>query len=462
MAKLVSFLFPSSLLGKYGRRGFGSLRELLRLALCERQVCFTHFDIKFSKDGIVVHLSGATQNGTGAKKKFLIQNPHGCSGQVYVPKELLCECIRGKILASQFFRKVILKKPIAIPSEKFLECLKTFLKGSVHEVEVGDNSVVSLYFPSGKLDEKFKGPDNKFRTLRVFDLRVCDGKIASSVDYDYERFQIPEGMTIEEMMEMYQKVFPSKKFQVESYSSGGETRYLIFTMGLDPGYSGFDIFHFVQKYSIIECEMCYVPFVWKNPITSCCGEHARCCIRCINSAIQSALDNTSAAQLSVRCQFGEGCDKALIDFSDGKVVILSGFKPVLDKDTNSKINAVALRLKERVDDSLKEARRAEALKELETYRADRENKNPSIRDNTQICPHCFVIVERTTGCKAMICACKTPFCIKCGTYNREKKLCNCPPDRHDPPITLYYFEGRLQSGKDTTPFEIREDPPSQS
>lgn len=158
MAKPVPFLFPSPLLAKYGRHGFGILRELLRSALCERQVLFTHFDIKFSKDGIVVQLWGATQNGTGAKKKFLIQNPPGCSGQVYVPKELLCECIRGKILASQFFMKVILKKPIGIPSENFLGNLKKFLKGSVYEVEVGDKSVVSLTSRVVNLTKSSKDP----------------------------------------------------------------------------------------------------------------------------------------------------------------------------------------------------------------------------------------------------------------------------------------------------------------
>jgi len=461
MEKPVSFLFPSSLLGKYGRQhGFGSLPELVRLALCDRGVVFTSFDIKFSKDGMVVKLWDATQNGTGAKTKYLIQNPPGCSGQVYVPKELLCECIRGKILASQFFRKVILKKPIAISSEKFLESLKTFLKGSVYEVEVGDNSVVSLYFPSGKLDEKFKGPDNKFRTLRVFDLRVCDGKIASSVDYDYEGFQIPEGMTIEEMMEMYQKVFPSKEFQVESYSSGGETRYLIFTMGLDPGYSGFDIFHFVRRYPIRQCDGCCKEYIWKKQVTTCCGGHSKFCIPCINRSIQSALDNTSAAQLSVRCQFGEGCDKALIDFSDGKVVILSGFKPVLNKDTNSKINAVALRLKETVDDSLKEVRRAEALANLESLRKEAEEADPNsdIRGNTNFCPKCFASIVRTSGCNAMICsACGTPLCIKCGTYDTTTQHCQCALS-----ITFAYFDHRLPEGLLTTRFEIREDPPSQS
>ena len=461
MKKPVSFLFPSSLLGEYGRQhGFGSLPELVRLALCDCGVDFTSFDIKFSKDGMVVKLWDATQNGTGAKKKYLIQNPPGCSGRVYVPKELLCECIRGKILASQFFRKVILKKPIAIPPENFLEYLKTFLKGSVYEVEVVNETTVTIYFPSGKLDEKFKGPDNKFRTLMVSDLRVCDGKIASIVGYDYERFQIPEGMTIEEMMEMYQKVFPSKEFQVESYSSGGETRYLIFTMGLDPGYSGFDIFHFVRKYPIIECYGCCKEYIWKKQVTTCCGGHSKFCIPCINQSIQSALDNTSAAQLSVRCPFGEGCDKALIDFSDGKVVILSGFKPVLNKDTNSKINAVGLRLKETGDDSLKEARRAEALANLESLRKEAEEADPNsdIPENTNFCPKCFASIVRTSGCNAMICsACGTPLCIKCGTFDTTTQRCQCTPS-----ITFAYFDHRLPKGLLTTRFEIREDPPSQS
>jgi len=460
MEKPVSFLFPSSLLGKYGRQhGFGSLPELVRLALCDRGVVFTSFDIEFPKDGIVVYLWGATQNGTGTKKKFLIQNPPGCSGQVYVPKELLCECIRGKILASQFFTKTTLKKPASLPSETLLGWLKTFLKGSVYEVEVGDNSDVSLYFPSGKLDEKFKGPDNKFRTLRVSDLSVCDGgKIASSVDYYYERFQIPEGMPIEEMMEMYQNVFPSKEFQVESYSSGGETRYLIFTMGLDPGYSGFDIYHFVGRYPIRPCDTCCEPFIWKKQVKTCCGGHANCCIRCINQSFLSALDNTSAAQPSVRCQFG--CDQPIVDFSDGKVVILSGFKPLLDKKTNSKINAVALRLKETVDDSLKEVRRAEALANLESLRKEAEEADPNsdIRGNTNFCPKCFASIVRTSGCNAMICsACGTPLCIKCGTYDTTTQHCQCALS-----ITFAYFDHRLPEGLLTTRFEIREDPPSQS
>lgn len=463
MAKPVSFLVQSTLLGKYGRRGFGSLSELVHLALCDRGVVFTSFDIKFSKDGIVVKLWDATQNGTGAKTKYLIQTPPGCTGQVYVPKAILVKCIRQKILDSKFFGKVTLKKPATFPSEKFLECLKTVLKGYVYEAEVVDETTVTIYFPSGKLGESFEETRYILRTLRLTKLEVTvDGsdQFGRDVNYPNERFHIPKGTTIEEMMEKYQIVFPLKKIHLETYRSGGETRYLIFTMGLDPVYSGFDIFHFVRKYPIIECKMCCEPSVWKNPITSCCGDHANCCIRCINQSIQSALDNTSAAQLSVRCPFGEGCDKALIDFSDGKVVILSGFKPVLNKDTNSKINAVALRLKETGDDSLKEARRAEALANLESLRKEAEEADPNsdIPGNTNFCPKCFASIVRTSGCNAMICsACGTPLCIKCGTFDTTTQRCQCTPS-----ITFAYFDHRLPEGLLTTRFEIREDPPSQS
>jgi len=464
MAKFVSFMVQSTLLGKVGITGFGSLSELVRLALCDRGVVFTSFDIKFSKDGMVVKLWDATQNGTGAKTKYLIQNPPGCTGRVYVPKELLCECIRQKILDSKFFGKVTLKKPATFPSENFLECLKTVLKGYDYEAEVVDETTVSIYFPSGKLGESFEETLYILRTLRLTELEITvDGsdQFGRDVNYPNECFHIPEGMTIEEMMEKYQKVFLLKKIHLETCRSGGETRHLIFTMGLDLGYSWFDIFQFVRKYPIIECKMCCETFVWKNPQQSCCGGHANCCIPCINGSIQSALDNTSAAQPSVRCQFG--CDKALIDFSDGKVVILSGLKTVLNKDTNAKLNGVALRLKETVDDSLKEAMRAEALSRLEEYRRETPQDAYMIdyddqrRNNVNICPKCFALVVRTSGCNAMICECGTPFCIQCGTYDMTTRRCQCARS-----ITISYFEGRLPEGLLTTRFEIREEPPSQS
>jgi hypothetical protein len=342
--------------------------------------------------------------------------------------------------------------------------LKTFLKGHDYEAEVVDETTVTIYFPSGKLGESFEETRYILRTLRLTELEVTvDGsdQFGRDVNYQHKCFYIPKDMTIEEMMEKYQKVFPLKKIHLETYRSGGETRHLIFTMGLDLGYSGFDIFQFVGNYPIIECDGCCKEYIWKKQVTTCCGGHSKFCIRCINQSIQSTLDNTSAAQPSVRCQFG--CDQPIVDFSDGKVVILSGFKPVLNKDTNSKINAVALRLKETVDDSLKEAMRAEALSRLEEYRRETPQDAYMIdyddqrRNNVNICPKCFALVVRTSGCNAMICECGTPFCIQCGTYDMTTHRCQCAQS-----ISLYYFEGRLPEGMNTTRFEIREEPPSQS
>ena len=426
------------------------INRILSEILNKNTVEFSRANLSPSKEGLKLRLYGATLQGSGSKRRLKVKTPKGHTGDVYILKDVLCGAILEQIYRSSYFAKKPLTKPESISIEGFKKCLESILKGFFYTLVQVDEKTVEVWYPTEKLHHSLYF-QKKIESLKVESLFKRDASLA-------------DDPSIPDMVELFGRVFPYIKFHVMEFSEG---QFLILNMWKKPDsrFQGTRCLSFSElnrRYSIIECEGCCKPFVWKNPITSCCGGHARCCIRCINRAIQSALDNTSAAQLSVPCQFGEGCDKALIDFSDGKVVILSGFKPVLNKDTNSKINAVALRLKETVDDSLKEARRAEALKELETYRADREKTNPTIRCNTNICPGCYKIVERTSGCKAMTCACKTLFCIKCGTYNIEKKVCNCPQDRHDPPITPSYFHHRLPQWLLANRFEIREDPPSQS
>ena len=415
-------------------------------SLNNHSVEFSRAKLTPSKKGLKLQLYGATLQGSGSKQRIKVKTPKGHTGDVYILKDILCGAILEQIYRSSYFAKKTLTKPESITIDDFKKCLESILKGFFYTLVQVDEKTIEVWFPTEKLHHSLYF-QKKIESLKVESL--------------FKRgASLPEAPSIPDMVEIFERVFSDIKFHYMEFSEG---QFLILNMWKKPDspFQGTRCLSFSElnrRYPIIECEMCCEPFVWKNPITSCCGGHARCCIRCINSAIQSALDNTSAAQLSVRCQFG--CDKALIDFSDGKVVILSVFKPVLNKDTNSKINAVALRLKETVDDSLKEAMRAEALSKLVSLRKEAEEADPNsnIRENTNFCPKCFASILRTSGCNAMNCsACGTPLCIKCGTFDTTTGRCQCTPS-----ITVAYFHLRLPEGLLTTRFEIREDPPSQS
>lgn len=443
------------------------IKNAIQHELLASKLIFSSVELKPHAKGFKLLLYGAKQQGSGASRKFQVETPPGHTGKLFLSKDDLSHIILNGIYLSRYFGKRTLKKPESFSTEEFEKCLKDLLDGFFYTLVKLDQTTVEVWYPTGRLHPSLKFQDC-IESLEC----VCLAKTAKRVYTEPStgiKIYIPADTSIPEMVAVYAKVFTKVKFLLDKLS-GDETSFLILNMmkktetltsdGFNFNKFDFTLFELNRRYPIRQCDGCCEAFIWKKQVTTCCGGHSKFCIRCINQSIQSALDNTSAAQSSMRCQFG--CDKALIDFSDGKVVILSGFKPVLNKDTNSKINAVALRLKETVDDSSKEARRAEALSLLEEHR--RESPQDAYRmeygqrtHNMNICPMCFTLAVRTYGCNAMICKCGTPFCIQCGTYDTKTNRCKCSQS-----ITLPYFEGRLQQGVNTISFQIRGGPASQS
>lgn len=445
-------------------------RSIVSDTLSGLGVEFSDARLQMSKSGFKLLLHGATAKGSGSNRSFKTKTPGGHKGQLYILKDKLCADILEGIYATSFFAKKTFHRSPSISVEDFGNCLKCILKGYFYKLVQINEMTVDVWYPTEKLHSFLKFQGN-IDTLKFCCLSEASGYIPR-----------PKDTSIPDLMDVLKRTFRQINIHYKEFAIG---QYMVFNMlmrgcpiqGEDTHLS---IHELTYKYPVGQCSICCGVFILKKTVMSCCGEHDDYCIRCINGSIQSGLDNVSQVQLSLRCQFGESCVKTMIDFKfEGYCLIAEGLSRILSKETRQKINATGLKLAaiNMMSDAEKAIRQQEALEELEYNRQqsalayltkriaiergikpedlelsakDLERlpfERESVNGNTNNCPGCFIFIERTTGCNAMICSCGTPLCIKCGTYDRVLNRCVCSQS-----ITMSYFEGRLSKG---TLFQIR-------
>jgi len=147
-----------------------------------------------------------------------------------------------------------------------------------------------------------------------------------------------------------------------------------------------------------ECGVCFAikPLVHfshpRKPPGSCA--HYFCC-GCWVSQIEVTVNE---ARMEARCM-GEGCSECLSEKDVKRLApeLFAGFCKNKYEQYEGRLKAVFIE-----DDAF----------------------GQWARRNTQGCPRCHVLVQRSEGCNHMSCRCGHEFCYKCGRSSKED--CNCP------------------------------------
>lgn len=226
-----------------------------------------------------------------------------------------------------------------------------------------------------------------------------------------------------------------------------------------------------NRYQIHNCETCLEPKFWDTHLTptNLCTDFKKNCIPCLNSYIQNSIEATGPGG-SIKCATS-GCPKILMKITDnGDLEMKPGLIGLLSTKTIKIINTHMLKFesvlginKLRGFEAIAQSRLL-AIAERDKIRieTDEETLKKPIHERIlafpyydrpvlsefvllesekaknfiNICPCCNIMVIKDSGCPAMICQkCMTPFCIRCGQYDKQLERCSCVLA-----ITNTYFE----------------------
>lgn len=138
------------------------------------------------------------------------------------------------------------------------------------------------------------------------------------------------------------------------------------------------------------CVVCMEPSLLVRPL--CCkakGIEQGCCATCFKQCVNARINEGC---MIPRCPIPE-CKEALT------VKTLWRLAP---------FQLAALKV-------MRAERRTTGM--LEMFEAQPDLATWALQGNTQMCPQCFTLVERTRGCRHMTCRCGAEFCYACGnTY----------------------------------------------